>query len=194
MKSDSSLSTEYFETIYAKNEDPWNFETSEYEREKYKTTLEALPKNLYENALEVGCSIGVLTYQLAAKCKKLTSIDVSSKALEIAKKRCAGLPQVHFEQKSFLDDFPSQNFDLIMVSEVAYYLSEKDWDLAMQKIDHWAMPKAHIVLVHWLPEVPDYPQTGDQVHERFKQKIEGKMVNKVSFRAEKYRLDLWEKN
>ncbi len=60
-----SLSTEYFDDLYQKNEDPWDFETSAYERDKYAATLAALPNAHYQNAFEIGCSIGVLTQQLA---------------------------------------------------------------------------------------------------------------------------------
>ena len=58
---DTSTPPEYFDRMYAESDDPWRFETSEYERRKYAATLAALPRARYENALEIGCSIGVLT-------------------------------------------------------------------------------------------------------------------------------------
>ena len=62
---DDSLPQSYFDRIYQQNPDPWNFETSPYEAEKYRRTLAALPRKRYMRALEIGCSIGVLTSQLA---------------------------------------------------------------------------------------------------------------------------------
>ncbi len=52
-----SLPPSYFDERYAKNLDPWDFETSDYERAKYVATLDALPRARYSSALEVGCSI-----------------------------------------------------------------------------------------------------------------------------------------
>ena len=53
-----------FDKLYANSDDPWKFETSDYEREKYDATLAALPPGRFGNALEIGCSIGVLTARL----------------------------------------------------------------------------------------------------------------------------------
>src|ERR1700744_4973631 len=63
-----SFDGEYFDLLYAQRSDPWDFATSPYEAAKYAATLAALPKPRYKNALELGCSIGVLTQQLAPRC------------------------------------------------------------------------------------------------------------------------------
>ncbi len=91
--------------------------------ENTQATLAALPREKYENAFEIGCSIGVLTEKLAEKCEKLLAVDVSEKAIEQAKKRCRNLSNVSFEKMHFPEEFPTDEFDLILVSEVGYYLS-----------------------------------------------------------------------
>ena len=193
MSEKETLTPEYFDRVYAANDDPWDFTSSEYEAEKYAATLAALPRENYKNALEIGCSIGVLTEQLATKCDKLLAIDVSEKALEQAKKRCANLPNVHLRQMSVPRAFPDEIFDLILISEVGYYLAPADWQMAMDKIFACLIVGGHAALVHWTPPVHDYPQTGDAVHDSFAQFARGKMRNFKSFRKEKYRLDVWEK-
>jgi len=70
----ASLPPGYFDALYAASPDPWAFETSAYERAKYAATLDALPARRYRRALEVGCSIGVLTRQLADRCDIKISI------------------------------------------------------------------------------------------------------------------------
>lgn len=193
MKDKKSLDTDYFKKVYAANNDPWNFETSEYEAQKYRATLQALPHERYKNALEIGCSIGVLTKLLAERCDHLLATDVSEKALDQARERCKYLNNITFKKAQFPQKLPEDQFDLIMVSEVAYYLSPEDWNLAMQKFLK-IMPKSgNLVLVHWLPEVHDYPQTGDQVHNSFAEFMKGKMNNVYQTRAENYRIDVWEK-
>ncbi len=193
MDEPQSLNPEYFEKVYAANDDPWNFETSDYERAKYTATLAALPKEHYENALEIGCSIGVLTALLAKRCGHLLSIDVSRRALDAAAIRCKDLEQVTFERRQFPADLPAGMFDLIMVSEVAYYLSPADWQGAINRLYGMLNPGAHLALVHWLPFVPDYPQTGDEVHDSFAGTMGATMKNVFNSRAENYRIDVWEK-
>ena len=68
---ESSLPPEYFRRIYERNADPWQFETSGYEAGKYKETMASLPRERYERGVEIGCSIGVLTEQLAGRCEEL---------------------------------------------------------------------------------------------------------------------------
>ena len=84
-RSTRTISPDYFEDLYATNIDPWKFASSEYEREKYAQTLAALPEASYGRALEVGCSIGVLTYQLASRCQYLLAVDAARAPLEEAR-------------------------------------------------------------------------------------------------------------
>lgn len=193
MDKSHSLDSEYFKKVYDANEDPWNFETSEYEQEKYASTIEALPEIYYENALEIGCSIGVLTKLLAEKCGHLLATDVSQKALDKAIERCRNKKNITFKKNTFPQELPQDLFNLIVISEVAYYLTAEDWGIAMAKLFKMLPPKANILLCHWLPEVHDYPQTGDQVHQSFEKFMNGKMKNVFCSRAESYRIDVWEK-
>ncbi|MFC7609312.1 SAM-dependent methyltransferase [Teichococcus aestuarii] len=65
-----SLPAAYFEALYAADPDPWRFRDSAYEAGKYAATLAALERPRYGRVLEVGCSIGVLTKQLAGRCDR----------------------------------------------------------------------------------------------------------------------------
>lgn len=191
MKEKKSLNLDYFKDIYDRSEDPWNFETSAYEAAKYAATIAALPNKQEERVLEVGCSIGVLTRLLAQRCTHLLAIDVSQKALDIATRRCEHVRNVTFKKASFPKELPADQFNLIMVSEVAYYLSAADWKAAIGALYERLVSGGHIVLVHWLPEVPDYPQTGDEVHDRFEQLMRDKMKSVFANRTENYRIDVW---
>lgn len=193
-KEEKSLAPEYFETVYNASDDPWNFTTSEYEAEKYAATVAALPLERYESAFEIGCSIGVLTAQLAQKCETLLAVDVNEKAIEKARQRCENLPNVRLEKMRFPFNAPAEKtFDLIVVSEVGYYLSVADWQTAQRKIFELLKPNGTIILVHWTHFVEDYPQTGDAVHASFAEFANGKLKHLTARRTADYRLDIWEK-
>ncbi len=186
-----SLHPDYFRNLYDQNSDPWNFETSPYEAAKYTATLRSLPRSIYPSAFEVGCSVGVLTAQLAARCGSLLSIDVSEKALKRAADRCKDLPNVRFEHMQFPHQQPAAQFDLIVVSEVAYYWSNRDLQRAMDVLASLHMPGGHLILVHWTPPVSDYPQTGDRVHDLWVARSDYRRVDHL--RQNTFRLDVLER-
>ena len=188
-----SLAPEYFEDVYNAKDDPWDFTTSDYEARKYAATINALPQSQYASAFEIGCSIGVLTARLAGRCESLLAVDVNEKALEQARRRCANLPNVRLKKMIIPNEFPAENFDLIVVSEVGYYLSVGDWREAQEKIIARLNPKGSVILVHWTHFVADYPQTGDAVHDAFAKYAEGKTKHLETRRTEDYRLDVWAK-
>jgi SAM-dependent methyltransferase len=187
-----SLPPEYFDAVYAASADPWHFESSPYENEKYTTTIAALPRDRYACGLEIGCSIGVLTERLAPHCAHLLAIDVNDSALARARERCAALPQVEFEVMQVPRSFPPGQFDLIVVSEVGYYWSKADLALAARKMLGALRDDGSLLLVHWTEPVADYPLTGDQVHEHFMQLVgEGRLGHVRGERRPHYRLDLF---
>ncbi|WP_116109109.1 PIG-L family deacetylase [Lewinella sp. IMCC34191] len=187
-----SLGSDYFDDVYRDRADPWNFETSDYEKAKYAATLEALPKRMFSRALEIGCSIGVLTNMLAEHCTHLLGVDPVAKALDVARSRLQGKDGVTFRQISIPDSFPEGKFDLILISEVGYYWSRGDLEKAIGHCRDALEVGGILLLVHYTPYVPDYPLTGDEVHDLFSQRLSG--FDRLSqHRADRYRLDVWRK-
>ncbi len=191
MTSSQSLPATYFDAIYQADPDPWKFATSEYEANKYNATIAALPKSRYGSALEIGGSIGVLTEKLAQYCDSILSIDVSKLAQEQAIQRCQKLEQVQFKLMNFPHQYPQEKFDLILVSEVGYYWCLEDLKAAQQRIFELLQPNGHLLLVHWLPPSPDYPLTGDEVHNSFVEYMPLYLKHLESQRNTNYRLDLF---
>ena len=194
MKNES-LPPEYFENIYAESDDPWGFASREYELHKYLDTLMHLPRPHYRAAFEPGCSIGVLSGMLAARVDRLLSVDVSERALEKARQRNAEKQNIEFRHMQFPSQKPEGTFDLVLLSEVAYYWGDEEFDQARDEVMQMLEPGGDLMLVHWTPFVEDYPLTGDEVHERFirfsqqtnaLQHLEGK-------RETSYRLDVFRK-
>ena len=185
-----TLPGSYFDDIYRRDPDPWRFATSPYEAAKYQDTLNALPDIRYDSAFEIGCSIGVLTRQLAARCMSLLSVDISPLALAQAAELNADLPHVRFTRMEFPAEAPEGLFDLILMSEVGYYLSMPDLDRAILKCRDLLRAGGDLLLVHYIRET-DYPLTGHQVHERLLTSPDFKAVTDRS--TDDYRLTLLRK-
>jgi predicted TPR repeat methyltransferase len=188
-----SFKAEYFDQLYAKSHDPWDFASSEYEAAKYDATVAALPRPRYWNALEIGCSIGVLTQLLASRCEQLLAVDVSEAALSKARQRCAERRTVKFELRNILEDFPSGPFDLITLSEVGYYFSLHDLETLRDKIASSSSAGGHIILVHYTGST-NYPLSGERVHQTFLD-WEPVMWRRIqSAKMPTYRLDVLERS
>ena len=88
-------------------------------------------------------------------------------------------------------DWPDERFDLIVVSEVGYYLSEPDCrrvaELAAETTDE-------LVLVHWRHPVADYPTSGDTVHELFRSLGSRGMSNILHHTEEDLCMDVWSRD
>jgi Methyltransferase domain len=151
-----SVPFSFFDETYRKSSDPWGYTSSFYETSKFRTTIRSLPKVRFKNAFEIGCAIGVLL-----------SVDYSEVGLEEARKRCANLPQVRFEQMQIPQQFPTEKFDLILFSEVAYYLTMEDFLKTKQKIIDQLLPGGYLLMVHFRPSVPGFILNGDIVHDTF---------------------------
>jgi 2-polyprenyl-3-methyl-5-hydroxy-6-metoxy-1,4-benzoquinol methylase len=185
-RKNATIPPEYFEEKYKADIDPWQFRTSEYEGDKYLATLGSLTKDKYTSALEVGCSIGVLTRLLNPRCVHLLAIDASATAIEAAKS--INDPNVAFRIANLPDEFPQGTFDLIMLSEVLYYFSASDLKRVARSCTDSISPDGEIVLCHWLGET-DYPLPGVDASELFADIVRPTMPVRSILHDEVYRLE-----
>ena len=158
-----SLPADYFERMYDAARDPWGFTDRWYEQRKRAVTLAALPQRRYRTGYEPGCSIGVLTAELAERCDALLASDVSATALASAAARLADRPHVRLEQRALPQGWPAERFDLVVLSELLYYLDDADLRDVVRRAIGAVAPGGTLLAVHWLHPVQDYPQTGRQV-------------------------------
>lgn len=161
-----TLPAQYFDDLYAATEDPWGFRDRWYEKRKRALTLALLPAPRYNRVFEPGCSIGVLTHDLAGRCASLLATDLAASAVDAATARCAHLAHVRVELATHPLDWPGGSFDLVVLSEVLYYFSSDD----VRSVAQQAFSSTGTLLaVHWRHPVADYPLTGDAVHEVLEQ-------------------------
>lgn len=184
-----ALKPEHFDALYSADPDPWDFAASLYERDKYALTVNAMPKLRYRSALEVGCSIGVLTRLIASRCNAVLAIDAARAPLAQAKRRCADLPTVRFEQMFVPEQWPDEVFDLILLSEVIYYLSRKDVGRLAARVTRSLPKEGSVILVHWIGPT-NYPLSGDEAAALFIERMASTCVVKRADRYPRFRLDV----
>ncbi len=104
-----------------------------------------------------------------------------------ARRRCSGVHQVAFERLKVPDDWPQQTFDLIVLSEVLYYLSPEDVARTARQSRESLRPQGSVLLVHYILPT-DYPCTGETATQIFI--AEARLTATLQRRESAYRLDL----
>ncbi len=110
-----------FESVF-ETEDPWNY-GSAYEQQKYRRQLDLLPAGPIENAMELACAEGHFTQLLAPRVAHLLATDIAGNAIARTQARCSQFGNIDYEIMDFAHAKLPGNADLIVCSEVLYYLS-----------------------------------------------------------------------
>jgi SAM-dependent methyltransferase len=176
-----------FERLYRSGSDPWSYRTSSYEQEKYRATLEALPAGPHRLCLEVGCSIGIFTGLLARRCQHVVAIDFSLSALKLARRHLEGTGNVDLLRASFPEQTPPGAWDVVVCSEILYYLQPRDFEQAIGWIRTQLGHGASVLAVSWRGVGRDEPLLGDAVHDRLGRELAAWHV--LDGRSDGYRLD-----
>jgi SAM-dependent methyltransferase len=159
----TATTDEYFASMWS-SDDPWEQATRFSEHRKFGITVASLPRARYRHAFEPGCATGILTEMLAARCERVTATDRHPRAVEVAARRVAHLPGVDVRLGRLPDDVLQGPFDLVVLSEVLYYLEEDGVRAALDRVAASATVDAHLVAVHYRPLVPEHALRGDAVH------------------------------
>lgn len=152
-----------WEKVFA-TPDPWSY-GSDYEQRKYENTLELLPDTPIGSALELACAEGHFTVQLAPRVGHLIAADISERALSRARQRSRNFQNVTFRQLNLRRD-PLGLFDLIVCSEVLYYLKDRhELRRLAARLAESLNPGGHLLMAHANLVVDDKGATGfDWMH------------------------------
>jgi SAM-dependent methyltransferase len=187
----TACSPNAFEEMYRQSRDPWNFSRSEYERGRYRATLDAMLRRSNRRAFEPGCSIGELTAQIARRCDRVVATDVAPSAVALAYERCRGLGNVDVYQADLANGPPKGPFDLVVMSEVGYYFEPRMLVAIAIATAVQLEAGGEFVAVHWLGHSDDHVLGGDAVH--------GLLANHLPLdwikgqRHSGYRIDTWKR-
>jgi len=152
------------ERFYSREHDPFHFDSNPYEAGKFDDLLGVIGEGPFRLALEIGCSIGSFTERLAPRCEALLATDIAQSAVDRARDRLADLPQVQVERRTIPREMPDGEFDLIVCSDVLYYLPTGRLRRMLGLLSDRLAPHGSIVSLHWLGE-HGAPVSGDAVHD-----------------------------
>jgi hypothetical protein len=184
-----SHDAEHFRRIYARDTDPWAFRTSTYEQEKYRRTVAALGERRFRSGFEPGCSIGVLTSMLARHCDALLGADIVEPPLRTARRICTDLPWVRLARLRIPAEWPDARFDLIVLSEVLYFLSPRDIATVAARVLDTLDPDGVVLSVNWRGHGDD-PCGGDEAATILLNETQASLRVASHYQTASYRMDL----
>lgn len=177
-----------FDGLHRDDPDPWQI-TSLYEVAKRAATLallDGLPRPA--RALEIGCSIGALTAALADRCDHVDAIDPSPAAVARAR-RTHARSNTRIDVGAAPNGLPANTYDLIVLSEVGYFLSPATLFRTIEAIERRLAPGGLVIGCHWSHPIVGWPLDGARVHQAVAGRARWTTVRSV--RHPDYLLDLW---
>lgn len=144
-----------FEAKFRENIDPWDYKDSPFEAHKRSVLLHACGSRYFGRGLELACAIGETTHALAPRCRRLLAVDASPTALAEAIRRNVTCRRVTFRLSRLPEQTPRGPFDLIVASEILYYLNPNDLDVLVRILARALAPGGRIVILHHLRNFHD---------------------------------------
>ncbi|MEB0040636.1 MULTISPECIES: class I SAM-dependent methyltransferase [unclassified Pseudomonas] len=187
-----SVADSYFEQLFDGNDDPWAFKQRWYERRKRALTLAALPREHYSAIFEPGCANGELSAALATRCDHLLICDTSLTAVGLAKQRLQGVEHAQVLHARLPYDWPEETFELIVFSELGYYLDPLDLDQWIDRALTSLAPDGQLLACHWCLPIEGCPQTAQQVHQRLQERLP--MHRLFAHQEKDFLLDVWSRD
>ena len=147
-----------FERLYLESTDPWNFLGSPYEHRKYAHTLTQILewRAGSQQALEVGCSIGIFSKRLAEQFGTVTAIDFSEVALRRAADYCRDNRNISFLRSNLRALNVNRVFDVIVCAEILYYIAEDQAAIVCRQLQRYLGRTGIIVVVSEMAEGGDF--------------------------------------
>jgi SAM-dependent methyltransferase len=178
-----------FASVYAASDDPWGFRTYWYEARKRDILLSCLPARRYRNAYEPGCANGELAAALAPRCEQLLASDGVAAAVALARTRLAGFKHVQVAQHWIPEDWGSGVYDLIVISEMGFYLSAQALQHLVVRARGSLSADGTLVACHWRHAIHGYEMDGDTVHRRLNTQLG--LPRLVHHEEADFVLDVW---
>ncbi|GIE90250.1 class I SAM-dependent methyltransferase [Actinoplanes regularis] len=128
---EESFSLDHFIGLYEAKDDPWDNATKWNDQRKYAVAMASLPRVRYRRCYEPGCAVGMLSVMLAERCDEVLAVDCVDEAVVQARAATAGLANVRVERALLPAELPDGTFDLVVIGDLLYYLSDDDLRLML---------------------------------------------------------------
>jgi SAM-dependent methyltransferase len=184
------VSAAAFEARYRAEGDPWATLTDPAERAKAASNLAACGDGPFAAVCDLGAGLGVLAAALAPRARALLALDAAPTAVAAAADRLAPWPRAEARVAVLPDGLPAGAFDLVVASEILYYLPDPAFAATLDWLDRALLAGGRLVAVHWTGTAPDLHRSADAAHDALARRP--RLAPVACTREPTYRLDVLE--
>jgi SAM-dependent methyltransferase len=114
---------DHYESVWTQD-DPWNFDNSRLDDERYLRQLALVRDRHYERVLDIGCGSGQFATRISDIATRVVALDIAPAAIARARLRCADKHNVDCRAVNIMDyDARAEGpWELIVMSESIYCL------------------------------------------------------------------------
>lgn len=188
---------QHFDQMYQANPDPWGVASAWYERRKRALMLASLPRERYQHGFEPGCGNGQTTQELLQRCDRLCAVDFSEQAIALCSARFHNVERSRLDLQALAlpahwPAVPASGFDLIVVSELAYYFDAAEMADFYRQCLASLRAQGHLVMCHWQHDADDRLQSTAALHQTL---ASNPQLRPLLTHAEvDFELAIWQKN
>ncbi|WP_416356872.1 class I SAM-dependent methyltransferase [Aureimonas phyllosphaerae] len=175
-----------FEAKFRALSDPWDYRTSHFEAVKRAVLIRACGAGKLGRGLEIACAIGETSRALASRCLTLIATDGAPTALATAQALTPPNLRIDYRQAVLPAGVPPGPFDLIVVSEIAYYLSARDLDRLAERLAGTLAPGGRIVVLHHVVAFDDTAQPPALAQDRLCRRLAARLTRVHACRHGRY--------
>ena len=140
-----------FEALYRSKKDPWDIGLADSDR--YNRYFTLISTHARGSVLDIGCGTGAFLARCTEGATKLVGVEVSATAIENGRAR---FPNIDFFQGSAdrlgeIEGLQGLKFDLIICSDLIYYLSDRGKLRLLAWIASHLTPNGVLFLAAWCP-------------------------------------------
>lgn len=151
-----------FEARFEADPDPWQTHTRRREIVKRRQLLQAAGFRRWSRALELGAGNGANSPHLARRSLRLDVCEATASGVTLIRQAVAHCPNVKVYTHIIPDRFPAPLYDLIVISEVLYYLHPDHLTKLAGEISRSLVPGGRLLLAHHHQRFSDAWQAGER--------------------------------
>ncbi len=141
-----------FKSIYATESDPWNIGNADSDR--YNLYVDLITQNAtgHEKILDIGCGFGAFLARFQGTFNKLVGVELSAEAVAKGKERFPFIQFIPGSADELAGILPEDSsYDLIVCSDVIYYLNERGKHRLLRSIAERLSPDGIAFIAAWCP-------------------------------------------
>lgn len=171
-----AISLAGFEDKFAANSDPWRTRSSAYERRKRDDLSHVVGPGRHGRVLEVAAGNGSNTPMLSCRALRLTVTEGTSSGVHLIRRVVQDEARIDVHQLDLAEHLPGRRYDMVVVSEVLYYLPDRTFSSFAGEVSRTLRPGGSLILAHNKRYYPDAHRDGSKVHCQLLREMKVRMV------------------